>query len=334
MHIFVDESGTFATSKIQGSWCVVAAYIIPEARYAEAKEVLRRFKVKCGVKHDVEIKRKDIEEARYFELLSDLSKVDAIGVAVATDASLNGGAKEHKEQQALRIEEYAPNMVYPEGRQMLLDLARDLRKLSEQNYVELVCRVQLVYDVLQLAINYYAQRLPGTLSNFRWAFDGKDTKQNHFETMLQLMVGPLLQSKTLREPFAAMDWVDYSKMDRFRFVGDAPWLPKRESNGRKAPAWDVGLIWRENLQFANSKSSPGVQLADFFASGLRALLRGSFHDNGQAALRLGACMVQREKSTPGIHLIGLTPAADIDAGTEVAKRVRALARAVRSMLVR
>ncbi|GLQ89158.1 DUF3800 domain-containing protein [Dyella flagellata] len=332
MHIFVDESGTFAKSKSRGSWCVVAAYAIPEAPYAKAKEVLRGLKMKCGVKYDVEIKRKDIDELRYFELLSDLSKIDGIGVAVATDASLNGGAEEHQEQQALKIEKYAPNMVYPEGRQMLLDLAKDLRGLSEQNYVELVCRVQLVYDVLQLAINYYAQRLPGTLSNFRWSFDGKDTSQNPFETMLQLMVGPLLQSKTLHEPFGMMDWADYSKMARFEFKGEAPWLPKRESNGRKAPAWNVGLIWREHLEFADSKGSPGVQLADFLASGLRALLRGSFHDNDQAALRLGACMVQRQKSKPGIHLIGLTPGEDIDVGPDVSRRVKVLARTARPML--
>lgn len=334
MHIFVDESGTFAKSKDQGSWCVVAAYVIPEVRYAAAKEVLRRFKLRCDVRHDVEIKRKDIDEPRYFELLDALEKMDGIGVAVATDASLNAGAEEHKEQQAQKIEAYVPNMIYPEGRQMLMNLAKDLRKLSEQNYVELVCRVTLVYDVLQLAINYYVQRLPVTLSHFRWAFDGKDIKQNHFETMLQLMVGPLLQSKTLEKPFQAMDWADYSTMSRFDFVGDASWLPRREVEGRKAPAWNVGLIWREHLQFADSKRSPGIQLADFLASGLRAILRGGFHDNEQAAARLGSCMVQRDKATQGIHLIGFTPGDDIGVGSDVSKRVSTLARHTRAMLVR
>lgn len=334
MHIFVDESGTFAKSKNLGSWCVVAAYVIPEVRYAAAKEVLRHFKLRCGVRHDAEIKRKDVEESRYFELLDALKMVDGIGVAVATDASLNAGAEEHKEQQAQKIEAYVPNMVHPEGQQMLMKLARDLRRLSEQNYVELVCRVTLVYDVLQLAINYYVQRLPATLSRFRWSFDRKDTKQNHFETMLQLMMGPLLQSKTLNEPFQAMDWADYSKMSRFDFVGEASWLPRREVDGRKAPAWDVGLIWREHLQFADSKSSPGVQLADFLASGLRAILRGGFHDNDQAAKRLGSCMVQRDKATPGIHLVGLTPGEDMSIGLDVSQRVRTLAHHACPMLVR
>lgn len=334
MHIFVDESGTFAKSKSQGSWCVVAAYVVPEVRYTAAKEVLRRFKLRCGVRHDVEIKRKDVDESRYFELLAALEEVDGIGVAVATDSSLNAGAEEHKEQQARKIEEYAPNMIYPEGRQMLLNLANDLRRLSEQNYVELVCRVTLVYDVLQLAINYYVQRLPAALSHFRWSFDRKDTKQNPFETMLQLMVGPLLQSKALAKPFQAMDWADYSKMSRFEFQGEAPWLPRRGGEGREAPAWNVGLIWREHLRFADSKSSQGVQLADFLASGLRAILRGGFHDNEQAAARLGSCMVQRDKATPGIHLIGLTPGSNIGVGPDVSKRVSMLARHARAMLVR
>lgn len=334
MHIFVDESGTFARSKDKDSWCVVAAYVIPEVRYVAAKEVLRRFKLQNRVKHDVEIKRRDVEEFRYFELLDDLAKIGGIAVAVATDASLNAGAEEHKEDQARRIEAYVPNMVYPEGRQMLIDLARDLRRLSEQNYVELVCRVTLVYDVLQLAINYYAQRLPVTLSHFRWSFDGKDIKQNHFETMLQLMVGPLLQSKALAEPFYLMDWADYSKMSRFNFAGDAPWLAKRENSGRNRLAWEVGLIWREHLQFADSKSSPGVQLADFLASGLRAILRGSFRDNEQAAIRLGSCMVQRDKATPGIHLVGVTKGEVFSVGPDVSGRLRALARNAHPMLVR
>lgn len=131
MHIFVDESGTFAKSKNIGSWCVVAAYVIPEVRYAAAKEVLHGFKLRCGVRHDAEIKRKDVEESHYFELLDALKMIDGIGVAVATDASLNAGAEEHKEQQAQKIEAYVPNMVHPEGQQMLMNLARDLRRLSE-----------------------------------------------------------------------------------------------------------------------------------------------------------------------------------------------------------
>lgn len=32
MHIFLDESGSFVTGPQRGSWCVVAAYVVPELR--------------------------------------------------------------------------------------------------------------------------------------------------------------------------------------------------------------------------------------------------------------------------------------------------------------
>lgn len=149
---------------------------------------------------------------------------------------------------------------------MIRDLAADIRRLSSQNYLELWCRVLLVYDVVQLAMAYCAQRKPGTLAAFCWNFDQKDVRRTHFETTLERMMGPLLHSKALRDPFFQIVRADYSKLERFEFKGDAPWLPKVARPAPHPPDLDIGKIWRESLAFVDSKKSAGVQIADLLTS--------------------------------------------------------------------
>lgn len=66
MHIFVDESGTFASSTREGSFSSMTAFVIPESHLRLATEILRRFKTENGFADDDEVKRRHVREDAYF----------------------------------------------------------------------------------------------------------------------------------------------------------------------------------------------------------------------------------------------------------------------------
>ena len=95
----------------------------------------------------------------------------------------------------------------------------------------------------------------------------------------------------------------------------------------------MGMVVRENLQFVDSKSNPGVQIADLLASGIRRCLRYEFTDNEAAASLLGQIMVQNYKGKPPIQLLGFSeaqPVVDENAG----QMVKLMERKARDMLAR
>lgn len=324
MHIFLDESGTFAHSSRPDAWCVVAAYVVPEVSYSKLKQYVAKFKVNCGFPASQEIKRKHLSTDRYLDFLRGLKEIDAIAVAVATDTHLTSRLAWHRDEQARKIDDYAPNMIYPEGREMLEDLARRVRKLSDQNYLELWCRVTLVEDVIQLATLYYSMRIPATLSRFRWTFDQKDVRTSPFETTLSHLMAPLLQSHSLGgNPLQTVLEGDYSHMARFEQHEPMPWLPEREQDGG---GFNIGKIWSEHLSFVDSKDSPGVQVADLITSGIRALMRDEFPDPRRLAEALGQCMVMRPTTSLGLRLIGLGDQENGEVEQGLADRIRSMAR--------
>lgn len=82
-------------------------------------------------------------------------------------------------------------------------LADEIQGLSPQLYVQLVCQVRLIDDVLRRAINYYAQRMPQTLRHFRWRIDQKNVEKPTFEQAFARIAPALLQTRSIRDPFEA-----------------------------------------------------------------------------------------------------------------------------------
>ncbi|WP_218309678.1 DUF3800 domain-containing protein [Alteromonas antoniana] len=74
-----------------------------------------------------------------------------------------------------------------------------------------------------------------------------------------------------------------------------------ELEGKKG--FDIQKIVRGDIAFVDSKSSPGVQVADLLASGLRRLLRLEFDDNEVMARALGKLLLQEEGNKPPIALV-------------------------------
>ncbi len=125
---------------------------------------------------------------------------------------------------------------------------------------------------------------------------------------------------------------DYSHFQRFQFDDGEPSYLRDEYGIEFESGFNVGLVMREDFAFVDSKESPGVQIADLLASGLRRCLRAKFGDNDAVASALGSLMVQAEKPHPPLNLISL--ADESRASPEAARAVRLMIRACRPMLVR
>jgi len=318
MHIFVDEAGTFAASSKEGSFSLVTGYVIPERHMRLATNVLRTFKMTNGFRHDAEVKRKNVSEQAYFRLLEELGQqVDAVAFAVASDAAYNANARHHQSAQVAKILEGEPSMVHPEGKLMVREMAATIDRLPVQQWIEIACRTRLVWQIIRQASIYYAFRTPATLGAYRWMFDQKDVTKNYFDDTFSSVTLPLTQSLMVHHPFLQIEGGDYSHFRHFYTMEPYPsWLPKVRGPGKLGNLVDARLMWREHLQFVDSKSHPGVQLADLVSSGLFGLLHRRFSDNDRAAQLLGRLMTTPKKGHTVIDLVSLGATSDqtIDQG--------------------
>lgn len=337
MHIYIDESGSFVPAANPASWCVVAALVAPETSIRLLQELLRRFKLACGKRYDEEVKLGDVTEEQYFALLRDLAQIDCTLYTVATDMSLSSEAlmRHHQERQVTGILKHLDAMKYEEGRASLQKLSEEVATLSPQLYMQLVCQVLLIKEVIDWAILYHVQRTPGCLRQFRWRVDQKNTTKSQFEIAFEKVAPSLLQSIALEQPSYACTDFDYSAMRDFIYDDQNAPTYLKDTYGldvNAAGGLNVGKLLRTNIDFPESSTEAGLQVVDILASGIGRLLRGRFTDSQRAASLLGSIMVQRMRGKHPIQLVTFANEQQVD--PRIAEIVKAFDRHTKPMLAR
>ncbi|EJE3289520.1 DUF3800 domain-containing protein [Vibrio alginolyticus] len=338
MEISIDEAGSFVNKgSTAGSWCVVAAFAIPETEKRKVKEALRRLKVDSGVSYQQEIKLGKIEESVYLGFLKILGKTNCTLFAVATDSYYNGDdiVSIHRDTQARMILSAVPAMKYQGGKEALKYLSEQFNSISPQLYSQLVCQIQLMQQFTENAIDYYVQRQPKTLQNFKWRVDQKQpTHKTHFEDAFEKYAPGLLQTFSLDQPGRLLDWCDYRPMKKFMYgEGELPdYLIERFPNLVNEVGLNIQKIIRDDIKFVDSKKYDSVQIVDLLASGLRRLLRHEFSNNEQAARLLGELFVQAPKGKVPIKLVSFGNSEPIP--SETAALVSTIKHHSRSMLLK
>lgn len=296
LKIYIDESGSFVRTEKPASWNAIAALVVTEsARAALCKAIgeLKRSSGKLGAK---EVKLPGVPEDVYFRFIARLIDADCLLFTIATDAGLNTieSVSRHQAGQVAKIREHLHKMIYPSGREGVELLAKQVEGLSRQLYVQLFCQVQLMYDVLAGAVNYFAQRHPVTLRAFRWRVDQKDAQRKAvFEEAFEKLSPALIQSISIRRPMIMIDEFDYSGMDGYLYSHAEKPTYLRDVYGLDVDGgdWNLSRIMREDMAFVDSKDHDGVQAVDLLASGIRRCLRMGFEDNARAADLLGSLML-------------------------------------------
>src|SRR5690348_7820565 len=92
-----------------------------------------------------------------------------------------------------------------------------LERMTPQLYVQSVATFELIADVMGHATLFYCQRIPRELAAFHWVIDGKGKGQlTDWESWWSLVVLPVLQSRSLKQPLPMLNVGDYSPFERFR----------------------------------------------------------------------------------------------------------------------
>lgn len=336
MHVYIDESGSFVPAPNPNSWCVVAALVAPETSIRRLRALLASFKLACGKKYDEEVKLRDVTEHQYFTLLRNLASIDCTLYAVATDMSLSSEplVRGHQEQQIQGILRHIDMMKYEEGRASLRKLSEEVAVLSPQLYMQLVCQVHLIKDVIDRAILYHVQRTPGCLRQFRWRIDQKNTTKSQFEITFEKVAPSLLQSIALEEPSIACADFDYSAMRNFIYDDQNAPTYLRDAYGfdvNPAGGLNIGKVLRTDIDFPESSTEAGLQAVDLLASGIGRLLRGRISENPIAASLLGSIMVQNLRGKYPIQLISFADDQQADPG--VADAVKEFEQHAKPMLL-
>ena len=303
MFIFVDESGSFVCSAHRDAWNAIAAYVIPERNRRKMDAALTALKHRSGASRGEEIKLKNLpDETSYFTFLADLDAIDGLLFAVLVDMGDHDvdSLKLHRDEQA--VQQIAVGISKTEGdadRRGLKRLADQVAGLSPQLYVQLQCQIVLIDEIIRHASLYYVQRHPETLGHLRWRIDRKDVSRTAYELAIRPFRPYAVAASDPRigPPFsdAYEAGADYRAFNRYRNTGPPGYL--KEGYGTRAggqPGFNIGRLCGENRRFEDSRTSPGVQIADLLASGLRRCLRREFTDTPQAAALLGGLMTQRE----------------------------------------
>ncbi|MGH8611372.1 MAG: hypothetical protein ACREYF_04800, partial [Gammaproteobacteria bacterium] len=213
-----------------------------------------------------EVKLHELSEDSYLQFLAALAPLNVVVFCTATDAGLNTTDRvaRHQRGQIAQIRKNLDRMRHEGGRLGAELMATQLENLSPQLYVQLVCQIDLMFDVIARSINYFAQRVPGALREFRWRIDQKNSSRTDFEDAFEKVSPLLLQTMSFTEPFMKVDGFDYSKMKQYEFIDG------------KAPAYlreDYGIKGRRSFQ--HPEDDPREHSIRRFESNLRGPGSGS-----------------------------------------------------------
>lgn len=331
MYIFIDESGTFTHSNDPDSWCVVAAYVVPEQKRRDIATLISR--IRAIGNNGAETKLRHLTEEQYIWFLKELRKLDGLVFSIAVDVGLHRpeAIALHRDKQADKVIEHREKMVHATGRQGLTDLSEQIRSLPVQLYTQLICQLILFHKILTRAPLYFVQRHPPSLSHFRWRLDQKARTPTQYEDAFQKILPAMLQTMSMEEPMIMLDGANYSYFSRFDYpLGAEPTFLKDQYGIENKGGFNIGKMIREDFQLADSSTTPGIQIADLIAAGIRRLFRGGFKSEEQIALLLGANMVQEQKGEFPLILASLDQTAHTS--TRVAHLIRLMASARRPML--
>jgi hypothetical protein len=219
LNIYIDESGSFVNASTAGSWNAVAALAVDEKSEEEIGYHLDQLKISNGFDPSKETKLKDLTESSYLQFIEKLAGFNIVVFSTATDSGLNTIDRviAHQQGQAAEILRHIDKMKYEGGRQGVQLVSSQLAKLSPQLYVQLLCQVNLMFDIVSRVINYYAQREPEALAEFRWRIDQKNISRTDFEDAFEKLSPALLQTRSISEPLKMVKGFDYSSLSQYEF---------------------------------------------------------------------------------------------------------------------
>jgi hypothetical protein len=298
VHIFIDESGSFAGFH-EGSISVVGALVIPDVLLSSIVKKYQKFR-KDLPKENGEVKGRLLKEKQVDRIVTLLARNEVVFEVTALDLGL------HKEAAAREYQKKLGEGMLAKIRLFREDVRPEVKTASEyinKAPINLFLQALTTFDVLHRVIDrvtsFYAQRMPYELGSFSWVVDGKDpakvTKweewwawyaQGALATMLRKRGAWMLPAE-----FNA----DYSFYEKFSV---------KDTDGERETS--LKLLLR-NIDFC-SNVQPGLEFVDVLSNAVRRALTNKLQKEGWQNIRR---LMIHENDKQYIHFVLFQEGGDV-----------------------
>lgn len=313
MNIYIDEAGPFIPPRGKRRYSLVLALAVPSATEMDLFYQFLRLR-DSWPQRAIEIKGSKLDEeqaARVMDLLAAhgaIAEYYAIDMALHPDAVIN----EFKERQAAAI---TANLTSEHAEAVVRRLQKDadaIRGLANPLFVQAFLSIYLCLGMIDVAINFYAQRRPEELGRFAWVIDRKDRTVTEMEQLWSTLMLPIGESRSSLKPYSKVEGFDYSHFAKYELdevTADEEmkrhlkWmrqtLPSAEPRTEPLRCIDAKRLWTEERAFEDSKNNLGLQLADIAATTLCRALNGNLQPSGWKPI---SRLLIRKKTAPFLQI--------------------------------
>ncbi|MGD9107594.1 MAG: DUF3800 domain-containing protein [Gammaproteobacteria bacterium] len=281
MRIYIDESGIFKPEEKTSSISCVAALMIPDNLEPALFREFEKWKMLPSLQKKKnasgEIKGSKLDEKDVSSLLLLLSKFDVIVEVSCLELgrTTNLEIERYKKKLADSFSSSQIGTITNEkfDKNVLVSLSNPL---FSQNYV----LYEVINSSLNVAIPYYAQRIPATIGSFEWFIDAKNKNITEYEKILIQIIRPFLQEANSRNPWMMVEGEDYSGLTDFIIPHENLLEPlKQKVAGTQTVIFSIDKIL-EKISFEQSHANCGIQIVDIIVNCIRRAMRGNLKFNG------------------------------------------------------
>jgi hypothetical protein len=295
--VFIDESGNFRTTPLS----TVAALSLPHRSLSRVRRELAH-KTEDWPRVDGELKGGQLSVEHLLTLVDVLLRHQALlhGTVATVGEAHDAEIAAHRLRQC---EQMTRNLT-PEHHDGFVaevwELRRTLEQMSNQLYTQFVAQTHLLCAVIEEVTTYYCQRRPKDLALVEWFVDAKDKDVTPQENWWRKTLGPMIQSRSRREPFTRVkaDGFNYKYFEEaYGFKPEAHGkVDATDTVEREDPIpIDVGLLVTKRLHFPNSKDDILIQAVDILARSIRRVLTDKSPDL-RLVRALGRLQIRRRHS--------------------------------------
>src|SRR5262245_38966833 len=221
MNIYIDEAGAFSPPHGKRKFSLVLALVVPAATEAALFYEFLRLRDRWP-QRGVEIKGSKLNESQTAEVMNLLAVHGTIAEYQAIDMTLhlNDVIDEFKERQAAAL---TANLTPAHAVAVARRLKEDgdaIRSLSNPLFVQGFLMIELILELLDVSINYFAQRRPEELGRFAWTIDRKDRTITQMEQLWSTLVLPFGEPRSALRPYARVEGFDYSHFSKYEIEED------------------------------------------------------------------------------------------------------------------
>lgn len=309
MHIFIDESGTFAfPPEGEVSPSVVGALIVPECSILQLFRKYERVRKRLP-KENGEVKGRRLNEQQIDEVVTWLRRNQCIFepmvIEMGRESVVDIAARQNMTANALTdslTDQHHPNVI-----RRAHELKSQLETMPLPLYVQAAVTFELLARIIREQPAYWMQRQPKEILNYYWMVDGKSIQGiTTAEEWWDVTKAGFLQSKLAYSPMIVIEGYDLSAFEN-KFKMKMPEYLRDSLFPNHEEGYDLKRILEENFIFSSAPEY-GLELVDIVTNATRRALKGHLEEKGFR--QIPQLMVSRREHS--LTMVSLSKTADAE----------------------